>query len=112
MVQEVANEKEAIFQGLEADFSSFPSISREMVEQAYCSCRRAGFRFQVSMLLSSGILSAQLPTASCMANRCSAAGLVAYKRCGSQAVYIQLKCRPTIRLDVPLHDSCFRVSVD
>ena len=49
MVQEVANEKEAIFQGLEADFSSFPSISREMVEQAYCSCRRAGFRFQVSM---------------------------------------------------------------
>lgn len=49
MVQEVASEKEAIFQALEANFEAFPAITREMVEQPYCSCRRAGFRFQVRL---------------------------------------------------------------
>ena len=37
----------AIFQQLEDDLLLYPNITQEMVEQAYCSCRRSGFRFQV-----------------------------------------------------------------
>ena len=50
MVQEVESEVQAMFQGLEDDFSPYPTITLEMVEQAYCSTRRAGFPFQVCSL--------------------------------------------------------------
>ena len=51
MVVQVKAETAAMFEQITMDFAPFTktNISLEMVEQAYCACRRSGFRFQVPL---------------------------------------------------------------